>query len=165
MRTMITVYTNDTLAQHSDDCDPDTVSPPATPGDLIWTCPSMPYRIVPPGEVFPYDGVLDAKDFVQISGEMRGLVHLVNTPIAQFSRSDTCAGEFKQVVSMPVLLYLSEDPIDLSRRFFFGQITKAMYPNLFPGLFKVGLRNPKANSPIKVVNFGSAGGPVVCPGS
>jgi hypothetical protein len=153
---MITIYAHDTLEtlmQQSYGCDPDMVTLPATPGN----------RIVPPGEVFPYDGVLDAKDFVLMGGEIRGAVNLVNTPIAQFSRSTTCAGEFKLVVSLPVLLFFG-DPIDLSRLLFFAQITKAMYPQLFPGLFKIGLRNPKANSPIKVVNPSSAGGPVVCPG-
>jgi hypothetical protein len=151
MRTLTPVFPNDPHAQQSSD-DGDIVDL----SSMVVLPQGTTNRTIPSGEFFRLDTVIQASQLVSLSGNFSVPSGLPAKPLtALFYRSDTREGAFKKpVVSMSITPLPTGDGVSL---FFFAEIEKTLYAHLFPGFFKVAVRNPKANPPIKVVNFRSYG--------
>jgi len=135
MRTTTLVYPVETLSQQSVDLEPD--EPPPNSADQILT-PNVPTP-VPPGMRVKTE-TFRAKTVITVFGIIVFRGRLLKPPKVVLFRSD------EKVLVIPAQI----PPAGGGE--FQIQIDKANYPSLFPGDFKVAIRNPKDNTPTIVVD-------------
>jgi hypothetical protein len=141
MRTSTAVYPETTQAQQLGDADLTMVDLSSPPADMILVPGGTMNIVVPPGLWLIVNHVFYARKFVRIAGTIAPPLP-PTPPNALFFRNDTGQGSFTKVVSLQTQLRPDGS--------FEAQIDKVRYPNLFPGFFVVGIRNPKANPTIRI---------------
>jgi hypothetical protein len=147
------VYPNESRVQYGD-ADPIVVNPSTLSSDIILLPPGAQGRRLAPGEIVIINTVIQARTFVTITGSFRAAVKM--KPLnALFFRNDTGRGDFPKVASLATTEQVTSD--NETTILFLGQITQTDFPNLFPGFFMGGIRNPKANPEILLFGFSVLG--------
>ena len=144
MRTRTPVYSEQTQVQQSDTDDLTMVNLSSPPAGTLLVPEGTMSTALAPGQVGFIGRVFMVRKLLRITGKIA--LPLPEKPLnALFFRNDSGAGTFNRVVSLQTQLQGDGS--------FKVEINKESYANLIPGFFVVGLRNPKANRIIVILEL------------